>query len=97
MVGVARDAMGWSVSLVGLREEKVVLGDVRRRVREPLLGASSGRDRDRSWRGEHRPRGPGLRPPSRRHSTYHKGGDAFIATHNAERTKKTGTTIRNDN
>jgi len=43
--------------------------NVLRTVRELLLG-ESGRDWDRSWRVEHRPRGPGRLLPSRRQCTY---------------------------
>jgi hypothetical protein len=50
----------------------LVNDDVLGRVVHGLLRAAPGRDRDRSWQGEHRLRGPGRRPPSRRRSTYHK-------------------------
>jgi len=59
-------------------------------VRELLLG-ESGRDWDRSWRVEHRPRGPGRLLPSRRQRTYitkmSRGGGGRVCWHdNAKRT-----------
>jgi hypothetical protein len=46
--------------------------DVLRRVVRGLLRGALGRGRDRSWRGERRPRGLGRHPPSRRPSAYKK-------------------------